>query len=88
MTSPQVVVETTTTTSTTRSTTRRIILTTTSAPSRITTTTVPFDYDALFPAANEDIKTDNISTTVVPWDLSTDTSFNSTGSPKSGSDTG
>ena len=85
--SPQIVMETTTLTSTTRSTTSQIIRAT-SAPSRVTLTTVPFYYDALFPAANEDIKTYNISTTVLPWDLSTNTSFNSTGSPKSGSDTG
>ena len=82
--SSQVVVEMTTLTSTTS----RVIRTTTSAASRVTPTTVPFDYDALFTAANEDIKTNNISTTVLPWDLSTNTSFNSTGSPKSGSDTG
>lgn len=82
--SPQIVVETTTLTSTTS----RVMRITTSAASSVKPTTVPFDYDALFTAANEDIETNNISTTVLPWDLSTDTSFNSTGSPKSGSDTG
>lgn len=82
--SPQIVVETTTLTSTTS----RVMRITTSAASSVKPTTVPFDYDALFTAANEDIETNNISTTVLPWDLSTNTSFNSTGSPKSGSDTG
>ena len=82
--SSQVVMEVATLTSTTS----RVLRTSTSATSRVKPTTVPFDYDALFTAANEDIETNNISTTVLPWDLSTNTSFNSTGSPKSGSDTG